>query len=81
MTLNAGDRLQNYEIRSTLGRGGFGMVYLAHDLNLDIDVALKVIHAELSANENILHRLRTGFGRPVGVRDLVDFLRVNLALI
>ncbi len=60
MTLNAGDRLQNYEVRSTLGRGGFGMVYLAHDLNLDIDVALKVIHAELSANEAILHRLRVG---------------------
>jgi serine/threonine protein kinase len=60
MTLNAGDRLQNYEIRSTLGRGGFGMVYLAHDLNLDIDVAVKVIHAELSANEAILHRLRVG---------------------
>jgi eukaryotic-like serine/threonine-protein kinase len=60
MTLNVGDRLQNYEIRSTLGRGGFGMVYLAHDLNLDIDVAVKVIHAELSANEAILHRLRVG---------------------
>ncbi len=60
MTLNAGDHLQNYEVRSTLGRGGFGMVYLAHDLNLDIDVALKVIHAELSANEAILHRLRMG---------------------
>jgi serine/threonine protein kinase len=60
MTLNAGDRVQNYEIRSTLGRGGFGMVYLAHDVNLDIDVAIKVIHAELSADEAILHRLRVG---------------------
>ena len=60
MTLNAGDRLQNYEIRSTLGKGGFGMVYLAHDMNLDIDVALKVLHAELSANDAVVHRLRQG---------------------
>ncbi len=60
MTFNPGDQLLNYEIKSVLGRGGFGMVYLAHDLNLDIDVAVKVIHAELSANETMLHRLRVG---------------------
>jgi serine/threonine protein kinase len=60
MTLNAGERLQNYEIKSTLGKGGFGMVYLAHDMNLDIDVALKVLHAELSANDAVVHRLRQG---------------------
>ena len=60
MTLNAGEQLQNYEIRATLGKGGFGMVYLAHDMNLDIDVALKVLHAELSADDAIVHRLRQG---------------------
>ena len=60
MTLNAGDRLLNYEIRSLLGKGGFGLVYLAHDLNLEIDVAIKVMHAEFSASETILHRMRIG---------------------
>jgi eukaryotic-like serine/threonine-protein kinase len=60
MSLNVGDRLLNYEIRSPLGKGGFGMVYLAHDLNLEIDVAIKVMHAELSASETILNRMRIG---------------------
>jgi eukaryotic-like serine/threonine-protein kinase len=60
MSLNTGDRLLNYEIRSPLGKGGFGMVYLAHDLNLEIDVAVKVMHAELSASESILNRMRIG---------------------
>jgi serine/threonine protein kinase len=60
MTLNAGDRLLNYEIRSLLGKGGFGQVYLAHDLNLEIDVAIKVLHAEFSASDTMLHRMRIG---------------------
>jgi serine/threonine protein kinase len=60
MSLNVGDRLLNYEVKSVLGKGGFGMVYLAHDVNLEIDVAVKVMHAELSASETILHRLRVG---------------------
>ena len=60
MTLNVGDRLLNYEVKSPLGQGGSGTVYLAHDVNLEIDVALKVMRSELSASETILHRLRVG---------------------
>ena len=34
-----------YQVRSTLGAGGFGAVYLGHDTQLDRPVAIKVLHA------------------------------------
>jgi serine/threonine protein kinase len=39
--LPVGTRLQEYVIRSVLGEGGFGIVYLAHDEMLAWDVAIK----------------------------------------
>ncbi|MCG8316902.1 MAG: protein kinase [Pseudomonadales bacterium] len=39
--LKPGYKLHWYEIRSVLGKGGFGITYLAHDLNLDRPVAIK----------------------------------------
>ncbi|MDR1063940.1 MAG: serine/threonine protein kinase [Azoarcus sp.] len=39
--LPAGTRLQEYLIRSVVGEGGFGIVYLAHDTMLDCEVAIK----------------------------------------
>src|SRR5262245_18506039 len=35
-----------YEVRGTLGAGGFGTVYLGHDTQLDRPVAIKVLRAE-----------------------------------
>jgi serine/threonine protein kinase/Flp pilus assembly protein TadD len=48
------DRLEKalsdkYEIERELGRGGMATVYLAHDLKHDREVALKVLHPELSS--------------------------------
>jgi serine/threonine protein kinase len=60
MALNAGDRLLNYEIIAPLGKGGFGVVYLARDVNLEINVAVKVMHTELSQSDSMLHRLKVG---------------------
>lgn len=39
--LQAGDLVQWYRIESVLGRGGFGVTYLATDTNLDHKVAIK----------------------------------------
>jgi serine/threonine protein kinase len=39
--LPEGTSLHWYEIRSVLGQGSFGITYLAHDHNLNIDVAVK----------------------------------------
>ena len=40
----AGERLGPYEIRSRLGAGGMGTVYLARDTRLERDVAIKISH-------------------------------------
>ncbi|MBC7381333.1 MAG: protein kinase [Burkholderiaceae bacterium] len=39
--LPPGHRVLEYRIEKTLGGGGFGITYLAHDINLDLPVALK----------------------------------------
>ena len=41
------ERIGRYRIEGVLGRGGFGLVYLAHDEQLDRRVAIKVPHAKL----------------------------------
>jgi len=46
--LAAGTRLGRYVIGETLGTGGMGVVYAAHDPDLDRDLAVKVMRPELS---------------------------------
>ncbi len=40
-------RIGRYRIEKVLGQGGFGLVYLAHDEQLNRSVAIKVPHAKL----------------------------------
>ncbi len=56
MSIAVGARLGRYEIRSLLGAGGMGEVYLAQDTMLERNVALKVLPADLAANENRMQR-------------------------
>ena len=51
-----GRRIDRYEIRSLLGAGGMGVVFLAHDTMIERDVALKMLPVELSSNETALAR-------------------------
>ena len=39
--LKIGTKLHWYQIKAILGQGGFGITYLAKDLNLNKDVAIK----------------------------------------
>ena len=56
MTLGAGTQLGRYEIRSKLGEGGMGEVYLTQDTKLDRKVALKILPAEVAAHPDRMKR-------------------------
>lgn len=57
MSLEPKTRLGRYEIRSPLGQGGMGEVYLAQDTSeLDRKVAIKVLSAEVSSDPNRMQR-------------------------
>jgi len=56
MTLSTGTKLGRYEIRSQLGAGGMGEVYLAHDATLNRKVALKILPSALASNQNRMGR-------------------------
>lgn len=56
MTFSAGTRLGRYEIRSPLGAGGMGEVYLAWDSQLERTVALKILPAEVVSDQRRIRR-------------------------
>jgi len=58
MTLPPETQLGRYQIRSLLGAGGMGEVYLAQDTSLNRKVALKVLPAELALNGDRMRRFK-----------------------
>jgi serine/threonine-protein kinase len=56
MALAVGAKLGRYEIRSQIGAGGMGEVYLAQDTMLDRQVALKILPPELAEDKDRMSR-------------------------
>ncbi len=47
-----------YEVTEEIGRGGFGRVYKARQLNMDRDVAVKVLPSQFMAIEDVVERFK-----------------------
>jgi len=52
----AGERIGRFEILCSLGAGGMGQIYLAHDANLGRKIALKLIAREFATDKRRVHR-------------------------
>ena len=62
-TAQLGKRLRralgdDYELLNLLGAGGFGRVYRVRDLHLEREVALKVLHPQLTRDPAVVERFR-----------------------
>src|ERR1019366_944946 len=58
MALDTGVKLGPYELASSIGAGGMGEVYRAHDSRLGRDVAVKVIPASLASDASRVSRFQ-----------------------
>jgi serine/threonine protein kinase/Flp pilus assembly protein TadD len=88
--LSSGAKLGRYEVRSKIGTGGMGEVYLAQDTQLNRKVALKILPAEVAAREDRMRRFEqeakaaAALNHPniahiyeIGERDGVNFIAME----
>jgi serine/threonine-protein kinase len=54
--ISADEQIGRYKIRSAIGKGGMGEVYLAEDTQLKRRVALKLLPSDFIENEDRLRR-------------------------
>src|SRR5207249_8903798 len=91
MNLAPGTRLGRYEVRSLLGAGGMGEVYLAYDHDLEREIAIKVLRDGSGGNADRLRRFTqeakaaSGLHHPnvahvyeIGLHDNVHFIAMEL---
>jgi len=51
-----GQTIDRYKIVSLLGSGGMGMVFKAHDISLQRDIAIKIMHPHIASQPNFQER-------------------------
>lgn len=51
--------IENFELLEELGRGGYGIVYKAHDQALNRIVAVKILHPLLLMDEDLISKFKT----------------------
>ncbi len=68
-------QLGKFEIREELGRGGYGVVFLAFDRVMGRDVALKIPNTNVLLRDELLHRFRTE-SRAAGALDHPNIVQV-----
>src|SRR2546421_1845827 len=56
MAIGTGTKLGRYEIRTKIGDGGMGEVYLARYIQLERDIAIKILSADVARDQQRLHR-------------------------
>jgi serine/threonine-protein kinase len=56
LTVAPGTKLGRYEIRSKIGEGGMGEVYLAEDTRLHRNIAMKILPADLASDGDRMRR-------------------------
>lgn len=70
-----GDKIHNYQISAQLGQGGMGTVFRATDTMLGREVALKMLHPQLTMQAQFLERFKKE------ARVLAQLLHPNIAVI
>src|SRR5215471_8778450 len=58
MSITIGTRIGPYEVMSRIGEGGMGIVYRAHDTQLQRSVALKVLPDDFAEDKDRLERFQ-----------------------
>ena len=66
--LGAGTEFAGHRIAEVIGRGGMGVVYRAIDLNLEREVAVKVITPQLAGDEDFRARFRREWRLAASIR-------------
>ncbi len=70
-----GEKIHSYQINAHLGQGGMGNVYRATDIMLGREVALKMLHPQLTMQTQFLERFKKE------ARVLAQLLHPNIAVI
>lgn len=53
-----GQKIENYQVISILGKGGMGIVYKAYDVKLDRHVAIKMLNAQMTDKLRFIERFK-----------------------